>query len=224
MLWRYVLCHAPTLLWNTFHHLSSATIVCLVKLEQMCHRRSQRRLWLQLSFTKLKVCDNIVVHTHSVMEIKWKDWFLTSRISATMAQFMDRNISPKKIKTWWDINTSRLQRHVQNCTYGPNQKDKWMFFFTVGSCEEKDSRMWRWCWPEQRRWPGRGKVQRGADQQHTLEGQLWASLSSAIGWAALHYPRPADLWHRWWLRRSDYQRRNGRIVSGSCALFPKPRK
>lgn len=25
---------------------------------------------------------------------------LTRRISATMAQFMDRNVSPKKMKTW----------------------------------------------------------------------------------------------------------------------------
>lgn len=38
-------------------------------------------------------------HIHTVPEIKQKDLFLTNRISATMAQFMDRNVSPRKIKT-----------------------------------------------------------------------------------------------------------------------------
>ncbi len=68
--------------------------------------------------------------------------------------------------------------------------------------------MWRWCWPERRRWPGRGKVLRGAVRQRRPAGRLWASSSSAADWPARRWPRPEYLRCRWWPQKSDCQRKN----------------
>ena len=78
----------------------------------------------------------------------------------------------------------------------------------------KNSRMWRWCWPERTRWPGRGKVLRGGDRLHTPAGRLWESSSSASDSPARRWPRPERLWRRWWPRRSDCWRRSSQGGGG----------